>query len=131
MFGPGFWHGHGHGFAFGHRFGPGGPFGFDPSFNAAAKAIGLGPGQLQHELFGKSLSDVATAHNVDPGKVAAAMKADAAARIDQAVRTRRLHADLVERAKQEANARIDHLMTQRFGPPRPGGPGGPPFGPRR
>jgi hypothetical protein len=129
MLAPRFWHGHG--FAFGHRFGPGGPYGFDHSFDAAAKTIGLDPGQLRHELFGKSLSDVATAHHVDPSKVADAMKADAAVRVDQAVRIGRLRADLADRAKQEANARIDQLMTQRFGPPRPGRPAGPPVGPPR
>ncbi len=51
--------------------------------NAAAQAIGITPEQLRQELPGKSLADVARAHNVDPNVVANALKAEASTRIDQ------------------------------------------------
>ena len=128
--------------------GPGGPGrigrpGFPPGgpgfLDTAAKTIGIGADQLRQELPGKSLADVAKAHNVDAKKVADALKADAAAQIDQTVKNGRLTADQATQRKQEASARIDQLMTQAmparpqppFGtrPGGPGGPGGPPPGP--
>ena len=126
---------HGRGFGFGspggpgHR-GPGGPGG-PVSFDVAAQAIGITPDQLRQELAGKSLSDVAKAHNVDPAKVSTALKNDAATRIDQAVTAGRLPADRAAQAKQDANTRIDQLMTQAL-PQRPAdGQRGPGFrGPR-
>src|SRR5947199_366586 len=83
-----------------------------PSLDAAAQAIGITTAQLRQEWPGKSLSDVATAHNVAPTKVADALKAAETARIDQAVSNGRLTADQANQAKQQANARIDQLMTQ-------------------
>jgi hypothetical protein len=111
----------GPGFGFG---GPGGPV----SFDVAAQAIGITADQLRQELPGKSLSDVAKAHNVDPAKVATALKNDAATRIDQAVNDGRLTADQAAQRKQQENSRIDQMLTQQapvggFG--RRGGPGGP------
>jgi hypothetical protein len=84
------------------------------SLDAAASAIGISVDQLRQELRGKSLADVARAHNVDPNRVASALKADAAARIDQAVASGRLGADRAAQLKQDANTRIDHLMTQQI-----------------
>jgi hypothetical protein len=114
--GPGFGPGFGRG-------GPGGPGRRGPgvSFDVAAKTIGISADQLRQELAGKSLSDVAKAHNVDPAKVSDALKADEATRIDQAVQNGRLTADQATQAKQQANTRIDQLMTQQL---PAGGPGG-------
>ena len=120
---------------FGHPGGRGfGGRGFGgASLDAAAQAIGITTDQLRQELPGRSLADVARAHNVDPNRVAAALKADAAARIDQAVAAGRLPADRAAQLKQDANTHIDQMMTQqkpagglgRGGPGRPGGPGAP------
>jgi len=106
--------------------GPGGPGprGFGPSLDAAAQAIGITTAQLRQEWPGKSLSDVATAHNVAPTEVADALKAAETARIDQAVSNGRLTADQANQAKQQANARIDQLMTQTLPAGGPGGRGG-------
>jgi len=51
--------------------------------DAAAQALGITPDQLRQELPGKSLTDVAHAHNVDPSVVANALKAVADQRVDQ------------------------------------------------
>ena len=51
----------------------------------AAQAIGISVAQLRQELPGKSLSDVAKAHNVDPTTVANAIKNDLHNRLDQQV----------------------------------------------
>jgi hypothetical protein len=98
------------------------------SLDAAASAIGISIDQLRQELRGKSLAEVARAHNVDPSRVASALKADAAARIDQAVASGRLAADRAAQLKQDANTRIDQLMTQQVpaGLPRGHGPWGKP-----
>src|SRR5438105_1071320 len=119
------------------RGGPGGPDGFGPrgagiDLMAAAQAMNLQPDQLRQELPGKSLADVARAHDVDPTTVANALKNQASQRIDQAATNGRIAADQVATAKQEANQRIDQLMTQQLpamdqqrGPGRPFGPGQP------
>ncbi len=88
--------------------------GLTAELNVAAQAIGITPDQLRQELPGKSLSDVAKAHNVDPSKVADALKADANAKIDQLASGRNLSADRVTQLKQRAAALIDRLMTRQF-----------------
>ncbi len=51
----------------------------------AAQAIGISVDQLRQEIQGKSLAQVAQAHNVDPATVANAIKADLHNRVDQQV----------------------------------------------
>jgi len=114
---------------YGPGFGSGGPhgrhgFGFGGSLDTAASAIGISVDQLRQELPGKSLADVARAHNVDPSKVATALKNEAAARIDQAVAGGRLAADRAAQLKQEENMRIDQLMAQPWPAGGPGPRGG-------
>ena len=120
----------------GGRGGPGGPGGPGmPGFardllglglDTAAQAIGITPEQLRQELPGKSLSDVAKAHNVDPSKVATALKNAASARTDQAVANGRLTAEQATALKQRESEMIDELMTRQLPvPPAPGQPGGP------
>jgi uncharacterized protein YidB (DUF937 family) len=82
------------------------------SLDAAATAIGISPAQLRQELPGKSLADVATAHGVDPNRVAEALKAEAGRRIDEAVAAGRLTAERGEELKSTAAERIDELMTR-------------------
>jgi len=72
-------------------FGPGGhggPGGFmGPRLDAAAKALGLSATDLQSEMQGgKSIADVAKAHNVDVQKVIDALVADAKSNLDQQVK---------------------------------------------
>lgn len=104
------------------------------SLDSAAQAIGITADQLRQELPGKSLTDVARAHNADPARVAGALKAAAGTRIDQAVSAGRLAADQANQLKQRANTQIDQAMTQALpvrglgGFKRPGGPGGTPSG---
>ena len=98
--------------------GPGGP-GFGrglgriggASLTAAAQAIGITPEALRQELPGKTLADVARAHNVDPARVATALKNEANTRIDQAVSNGRLTAEQATQAKQRAAEEIDRAMT--------------------
>ena len=80
----------------------------------AAQAIGITPQQLRQELPGKSLTDVARAHNVDPKKVSDALKATASQQIDQRATGGRaaIPADRVAQLKQRAAQQIDQLMTR-------------------
>ncbi len=114
-------------------FGPGGPGRRGPGLDliAVAQALNLQPDQLRQELQGKTLTDVARAHNVDPTTIANALKAQASQRIDQAAANGRIPSDQVATAKQQANQRVDELMTHQFPAARQGGPGerGGPLGP--
>jgi AraC-like DNA-binding protein len=92
--------------------GPGGPRSFGRDLGAAAQAIGIPVTQLQQELPGKSLSQVATAHGKSPTDVATALKNAEHARIDQAVTDGRLTADQASQQKQRADQRIDQQMTE-------------------
>jgi hypothetical protein len=97
-----------------------------PASDAAAKAIGISADQLRQELPGKSLADVAKAHNVDPKKVADAIKAELTTRIDQAVANNRLSADRAAQMKQHLSEQVDQMMNHQL-PQRPaaGQPGRP------
>src|SRR5712691_1991882 len=70
----------------GGRRGPGGfgERGFGGGLDAAATAIGITPQQLQTELAGKSLADVAKAHGKTAADVATALKNAAHTRVDHA-----------------------------------------------
>jgi len=95
--------------------GPGGPGHGGPGlgFDAAAKAIGISTDQLRQELPGRSLTDVAKAHNVDPSVVAEALKAAAAAHLDQDVGEGRITADQAAQMKQGLSDRINQMMTRQ------------------
>jgi hypothetical protein len=119
----------------GGRGGPGGPgrAGFRPFVNlqVAAQAIGISQQQLQSELPGKSLAQVATNHNKQASDVVNALTTDADNRIDQAVSSGRLTADQGNTQKTNAANRINQQVNQvtpQGGPggngqPGPGGPG--------
>ena len=92
--------------------GAGGPRGFGRNLDAAATAIGIPVSQLQQELPGKSLAQVAQAHGKNPADVATALKNAEHQRIDQAVAAGRLTADEATQQKQQADQRIDQQMTQ-------------------
>jgi polyhydroxyalkanoate synthesis regulator phasin len=92
--------------------GPGGPGGFGRNLSAAAQAIGIPVPQLQQELPGKSLSEVAQAHGKNAADVATALKNAAHQRLDQEVTSGRLTADQATQQKAQVDARIDQQMTE-------------------
>ncbi len=110
------------GFGPGHGFGPGGPDrgGFGRNLDAASTAIGIPVAQLQQELPGKTLTQVAQAHGKNPADVATALKNAAHQRIDQDVASGRLTADQATQRKQQVDQRIDQQMTE-VAPPAPTG----------
>jgi hypothetical protein len=87
---------------------------FGPGLQAAARAMNITVEQLRQELSGRTLAEVARSHNVDPTTVANTLKADANARIDQAVAAGRISNDQAAQAKQRAAERIDQLMNRQF-----------------
>lgn len=101
----------------GHRGGPHGGGGMN--LDVAAGTIGIPLDQLHQELTGKTLTDVARAHNVDPKAVADALKADHASRVDQAVANGRLTAEQAAQAKVDGAAKVDDMMTRTFAPVGP------------
>jgi hypothetical protein len=82
------------------------------SLNAAATAIGISPDQLRTELPGKSLAQVAQAHNKTAADVATALKNEAHTRIDAAVTAGRVPADQATTQKSQADQRIDQSVNQ-------------------
>jgi hypothetical protein len=116
--------GGGQGHPGGERGGPGGEQGGPGGFlKPAADKLGLTGEQLWQELQGKSLTDVANAHKVDPKDVAKALKDAAYARIDQEKTDGKILTDAqVSDAKKWAADRIDILMTRVMTPhQKPGG----------
>jgi hypothetical protein len=92
----------------------GGPRGGGMGLDAAAQAMNITFDQLRQELAGKTLAEVAAAHNVDASAVANALKAAATGRIDQAVAANRMTADQANQAKQNLDQRINDLMSRTF-----------------
>lgn len=106
------------GFEVGHD----GRGGFGKDLSAAAQAIGIPASQLQQELPGKSLAQVAQAHGKTAADVATALENAAHQRIDQAVMSGRLTADQATQRKQQ----VDQSVQQRVNDVVPqGGPVGP------
>ena len=80
-------------------------------FQPAAQAIGITEDQLRTEqAAGKSLADVARAHNVDPTRVADAMKAQRRSELDKAVSDGVMPKDTADKVKSNIDQEIDHLM---------------------
>lgn len=119
--------------------GPGGPF--RAGFDAAATYVGLTPQQLHNQLeSGKSLADVAKAKNKDLGGLKTAIEDSAKARLDTAVKNKRITQSQENRLLSGLSQRIDMLVQLKGGRPpgwrehgklRRGGPpvGRPFFGP--
>jgi hypothetical protein len=82
----------------------------DP-FKPAATALNIGEDQLQTELVGKSLTDVAKAHNVDPQVVASALKSQRNADLDQAVKNGTLPSDMATNMRTNLDAEIQFTMS--------------------
>jgi hypothetical protein len=81
----------------------------------AARTIGISEDQLRKELAGKSLTDVARAHNLDPQVVANALKAARAQDIDQAVQSGKLTPDMANKIKND----LDHMIQMEMAFVRP------------
>jgi hypothetical protein len=79
--------------------------------STAAKVLGISEDQLRQELNGKSLTDVAKAHNVDPQKVASALKAARTSELDQAAQANKIPADIVSRLKANLDRDIEMQMS--------------------
>jgi hypothetical protein len=79
--------------------------------DVAARAIGISESQLRQELSGKSLTDLARAHNVDPQTVANALKSTRMTELDQAVQSGKLPTDVASRIKWNLDNEIKMLMS--------------------
>jgi uncharacterized protein (DUF433 family) len=79
----------------------------------AADAIGISARDLAHELReGKSVAEVAEAHDVDPAAVADAIVAAATERIDAAVDAGKLDADRAATLKGNLDERVTRLLDR-------------------
>ncbi len=82
-----------------------------PPFAPAASALGITEDQLRKEQSaGKSLADIARAHNVDPKVVADAMKTQRRTELDRAVSDGVMPKDTADTIKSHIDAEVDHLM---------------------
>ncbi|MFL5910230.1 MAG: hypothetical protein ACJ768_06635 [Gaiellaceae bacterium] len=96
--------------------GPGGPF--RAGFDAAATYLDLTPQQLNDQLeSGKSLADVAKAKNKDLGGLKTAIQNSAKARLDTAVKNKRITQSQENRLLSGLSKRIDTLVQLKGGRP--------------
>jgi transposase-like protein len=118
----------------GHGPGPGGPGGFGGRHelvsdeSVAAKAIGISEADLKSALqSGKTMADVAKAHNVDPKKVIDALVADGQSELADQVKNGRLTQAQADEMKTHLTQHATDQVNGKFrgGPGGPGGPRGP------
>jgi len=106
--GPGFHFG-GRGFGFGHRGGA--------SLDAAAKYLGLTEEQLRTQLAaGKSLADIAGDKSKSVDGLKKAMTADLQAKLDQAVKDKKLTQAQADEILKRTNDLLDDLVNGKFEP---------------
>jgi hypothetical protein len=104
----------------GFGFGRGG-FGFflGQQVDALATLFKITPEQLRQELPGKTLAEVAAAHNVSVQDTVSTIVTTATQQIDQLATQRNLPADRVTALKQQASQQVENFVTNyRFGQPR-------------
>jgi len=109
------------GFQNGFGFGERGDFGgvganfandFTQVFDTAASTIGITTAQLKTELQGgKSVTQVAQAHNVDVAKVKSAVLANVKTQLDQAVKDGKLTQAQADQANTMLTNRIDQILN--------------------
>ncbi len=109
------------GFGFGEDFGGRGGFGgagekfannLTQVFDTAASTIGITTDQLKTELQGgKSVAQVAQAHNVDVAKVKTAVLANVKTQLDQAVKDSKLTQAQADQANTMLTSRIDQILN--------------------
>jgi hypothetical protein len=96
--------------------GPGGPF--RAGYDAAASYLGLTPQQLHDQLeSGKSLADVTSAKKKDLGGLKTAIQNAVKARLDTAVKNKRITQSQENRLLSGLSQRIDTLVQQKGGRP--------------
>jgi hypothetical protein len=79
----------------------------------AADAIGISARDLAHELReGKSVAEVARAHDVDPARVVDAIVATATKRIDAALEAGKLDADRAATMKERLPERAERFVNR-------------------
>ena len=106
--GPGFRFG-GPGFGFGHRIGA--------SLDAAAKYLGLTTEQLRTQLAsGKSLADIAGDKGKTVDGLKKAMTADLQAKLDQAVKDKKLTQAQADEILKRTNDMLDDIVNNTFKP---------------
>jgi hypothetical protein len=108
----------GPGFAFGR--GPLGGF-LGHEADAVAGVLKISREQLLQELPGKTLAEVASAHNVSTQDVVNTIVSTANQRIDQMAQARNLPAERVSQLKQEVSERIQQFVTTHRFPARGSG----------
>jgi hypothetical protein len=103
--------------------GPGGFGGRGGDLSATATALNITPRQLQTELNGKSLADVAQAHGKTAADMVSALETAAHARIQAAVAAGRLTAAQAAAATTNVDQRIEQQVNQvrQQRSPRPAG----------
>lgn len=110
----------GPGLGFGHRGGFGGPgLGHrgGASLDAAATYLGLTEEQLRTQLAsGKSLADIAKDKGKSVDGLEKAMTADLKAKLDQAVKDKRLTQAQADEILKRTNDRLDDLVNDTFEP---------------
>ena len=118
------------GLGFGHgQFGRHGGFGFGPgvlgaSAAAVASYLGITPAELRTELeAGKTLAEIAVAHNKTADGVVSTLLSDAKKRLDAAVTAKKLTAD----QEQTFLDRLKTLLTDVVNGKRPEPPAGAPM----
>jgi hypothetical protein len=95
--------------------------GHGAELQVAAQTIGITVDQLRTELQGgKTIAEVAKAHDVDPQKVIDAIVAESTKRIDEAVTNGKLTSDQAAKLKANLSDVASHIVNDAH----------PPFGPR-
>jgi hypothetical protein len=80
-------------------------------FASAAKVLNMSDADLKKEMgAGKSLSDIAKAHNVDPKVLADAMKAQRRTELDKAVADGVMSKATADKLKANIDDEIDHII---------------------
>ena len=102
-----------------------GPKGMNNHAEDLAKALGMTAADLRTELQGgKSLADVAKAHNIDPKIVVAALVASETAEIDADLAAGTITQAQADTRKAAVTARSQAIADGTVVPGMPGGPGG-------
>jgi hypothetical protein len=106
-------------------FGGGGSAARTQDLQQTAGAIGITTAQLQTEMSaGKTVSAIATEHNVDPAKVIATLVSDENSEIDAAVASGQLTQAQATQMKTQTTQRVTDFVNGTKPAHGPGGPGG-------